>query len=71
MQAAEAGEKFHPASFIGGGVHFGSQQLGYGYGEVVVDVHPLQEGFRAHGDDFTGGCRFVGGGVEVLPGENF
>ena len=71
MEAVKAGQEFHAACFVGGRVHLGGQQLSDSYGEVVVNAHPLQEGFSPHGDDFAGGTGFIGGGVKLLAGQYF
>lgn len=59
LEAFEARLELDTAVLVGGRVHLGGEQPGNGEREVVVKLHPLQEGFGCHGNDFTGGQGLV------------
>ena len=69
VQAVEAGQEFYPSGLVGGGVHFCCQLLGNGQSKVIVNLHPLEEGFCPHDDGLCIGNGFIGGGVEFLAGQ--
>jgi len=71
LQTVEAGEELDAAGLVGGGIHFGCQQLGYCQREVIIDAHPLQEGFGPHSDDLALCADLSGGRVQFLSGQNF
>lgn len=60
LETFKARLKFDAAVLVGRRVHLGGQQPGNGKGEVIVELHPLQEGIGCHRDDFAGGQGFVG-----------
>lgn len=69
LEAFEARLELDAAVLVGRRIHLGREQPGNGEGEMVVELHPLQERLGCHRDDFAGGQSLIRRGKDRLTGQ--